>query len=375
MSGLRFCLVAGSLASTLVTGCHSGGPSQKEMPPPTVTVALPVQKAIADYREFTGRIDAVETVEIRARVKGFITEILFKDGQEVKAGDQLYVIDPREYQAAVAQAQADVKRQQSQVRLTAQEMQRGEELRSSNAISIEEYQQRVSAHESAKAALEQARAALDSAKLQLSFTKIYAPIPGRVGRTLVTQGNLVGQSEPTLLTTVVRMDPVYVYFEAPERDYLDYQKLIREQGAPAAGQATVPLEVGLANEEDYPHKGVLEFRNNVIEQGTGTIQLRGQLPNPDRLLTPGLFARVRVPFGGPKPRLLVPDVALQADQRGTFVLVVKPDNTVEARHVKTGPTSDGEVVVLSGLQPTDRVVVNGLQRARPGSKVQPQMAK
>jgi RND family efflux transporter MFP subunit len=258
------------------------------------------------------------------------------------------------------------------VDLTVAEAKRAQQLLSNRAISQEEYQQRIAARDVAKAALEQAKAAVANAKLQLGFTKIHAPITGRVGRTLFTQGNLVGAGEPTLLTTLVEVDPVYVYFQVSERAFLDYQKMIHEQGAATAQQGKVPVYVGLANETDFPHQGILDFRNNQVEPGTGTILLRGQLPNPDRLLTPGLFARVRVPVGSARPQLLIPEVALASDQRGTYVLVVRDDNTVESKMVKTGTTTDdGMIVILDGLQPGDWVVVNGLQRARPGAKVQP----
>jgi multidrug efflux system membrane fusion protein len=357
-----------------LVGCHQ--PSPSAAPPPEVTVRQPVLRAVVDYREFTGRIDATERAEIRARVKGFLQVISFQEGAEVKKDDLLYEIDPREYQAALDQAEADVRKQETQLKLAEEEAQRGTELLSGKAISVEEYQQRISTRNAAKAALEQARAAVANAKLQLSFTKIYSPIAGRISRTLVTQGNLVGFSDPTLLTTVVAVDPVYVYFEVPERDFLEYQALIREQGVPTAEQGKVPVYVGLANEDGFPHQGIIKFRNNQVDLGTGTIQLRGTLPNPDRVLTPGLFARVRVPVGSAQPRLLVPEVALSSDQRGQFLLVVKADNSVVSRPVKTGATTDdGMVVILKGVQAQDWVVVDGLQRARPGAKVRPVKGK
>jgi len=346
------------------------------MPPPKVTVQHPETRSVVDYREFTGRIDAVERVEIRARVKGFLKDIHFKEGAEVKKDDLLYEIDPREFEAAVKEAEAGSVKLQAQYQLAIEEAERAVQLLGRQAISKEEYQQRISAREVAKAAVEQVKATVTNAKLQLSFAKIYAPISGRVGRTLVTQGNLVGAGESTLLTTIVAVDPVYVYFEVAERDFLDYQKMIREQGLPSAQQGKVPVYVGLANEEGFPHEGTIEFRNNQVELGTGTIQLRGQLPNPDRLLTPGLFTRVRVPIGAAQSRVVVPETALSQDQRGNYLLIVKSDNTVETRVVKTGAsTDDGRVVILKGIQPDDVVVINGLQRARPGSKVQPIPAK
>jgi RND family efflux transporter MFP subunit len=360
-----------------VAGCDQAqNAGQPSMPAPKVTVRQPVKRPIVNYREFTGRIEATDRVEVRARVKGFLEKILFKEGAEVKEGDLLYVIDPREYAAAVADAKAVVAKQEAQAQLAKEEAERGKQLLARKAMSTEEYQQRVATSNAAQATLAEAKAKLETAQLQLDFTQIHARIAGRVGRTLVTQGNLVGFNEPTLLTTIVAVDPVYVYFEVPEREFLDYQQKIREEGAPSAEQAKVPVHVGLADEKGFPHEGIIDFRNNQVDPGTGTIQIRGQLANPDRLLTPGLFARVRVPIGKAHDQLLVPEVALSSDQRGEFVLLVQDDNTVKAQPVKTGVTTDDGMVVLeSGIQATDWVIVDGLQRARPGGKVQPVKAE
>ncbi len=241
-------------------------------------------------------------------------------------------------------------------------------LRPSGAISEEEYTQKQATSESSTAALRQARAALDSARLDLSFTKFHAPISGRISRTLVTVGNLVGSNEPTLLTTILRVDPVYVFFDVPERNFLEYGERVRQGKAATAAEGTVPVLVVLENEKDHPHRGTINFRENRADEGTGTIRLRGELPNPDRSLVPGLFARVRVLIGSPHQRLLVPEVALNADQRGTYVLTVK-DDTVVYRAVKVGTNDEGLVVIEEGRKPDDRVIVNGIQRARPGAKV------
>jgi len=355
----------------VLTGCKP--PLAREgLPPPPVTVQQPIQRSLTRYLYFTGRIEAPERVEIRARVKGFLKSIAFNEGAEVKKGELLYEIDPREFEAALAQANANEQQQQALLRRAREEEQRGEALMSSRAISPEEYRQRATALEAARAAVEQAKAGVEAAKLPLGFTTIRAPIDGRVGRTLVTEGNLVGFNEPTLLTTIVSLDPMYVYFEVPERDFLEYQTMIREQAAPTAEAAKVPVSVGLATEEGFPHEGIIEFRNNEVQRGTGTMQLRGRLPNPDRVLTPGLFARVRVPVGAAKMHLLVPEHALSSDQRGDLVLVVKEDDTVETRLVKTGATTeDGLIVLTEGVRADDWIVVNGMQSARPGAKVQP----
>jgi len=355
----------------LLSGCGREQP-RAQPAPPKVTVQRPFEREITDYREFTGRIDAVETAEIRVRVKGYLSKIEFKEGAEVKKGDLLYQIDPSTFEADLAKAEAAAKQQEANLQLAITDVQRVEALRGTvGALPEETYSQKIAAREVARAALQQAQAGVVSSKLELSFTKIYAPIDGQISRTLVTEGNLVGYNEPTLLTTIVRLDPVYVFFDAPEREFLDYQRLIREEGAASAVDDKVPVFVELANETDFPHKGMLNFRDNRIDQGTGTVLLRGEVPNSDRLLIPGLFARVRVPVGKPKPRLLVPDMALSSDQRGEFLLIVKSDNTVESRVVKTGSTEKGLTIIEQGLNRDDLVVVNGLQRARPGAKVEP----
>jgi RND family efflux transporter MFP subunit len=357
----------------LAAGCGRPAGPPPEPPPPAVTVAEPVSRPVTEYRDYTGRIEAVEAVDVRARVRGFLEKIHFKEGVEVQQGDLLYTIDPKPFQAALDQVEAEVRRLDALVRQTESEAQRVIRLRGTGAVTQEEVIAREAARDEARANLEKSKAAVAAARLDLGYTQVRAPIGGRIGRTLVTEGNLVGYNEPTLLTTIVRVDPVYVTFEAPERDFLDYQQLIREHNAPTAAGGEIPLQVGLVTEKGYPHPGVLRFRDNRVDPGTGTILLRGTLPNPDRGLTPGLYARVRVPFGPPRPRLLVPVRALAADQRGRYVLIVAPDDTVEYRPVVTGiETEDGLVAITEGLKPGERVVVNGLQRARPGGKVRGQ---
>jgi len=336
---------------------------------------------------------------VRARVKGYLQRVAFREGVEVPKDELLYVIDPRTFQADVDKAQADVNRLDAQVRQAVSEAKRAGVLRGGTTISEEEYVQKVAAADVAKASKKSAEAALESAKLELSFTKVTAPIAGRVSRTLVTEGNFVN-ADATLLTTIVKLDPIYVLFEAPERDFLDYQYLIRVHGAPTAQQEKSPVAVGLADDQGFPHRGVIDFRDNRVDPGTGTILLRGVFDNPDRILTPGLFVRVRVPFGRPQPRILIPEMALMADQRGRFVWVVKPDNTVEYRTVSVGWTLDvgmaadapegviggalatariglsfaGLAVIEGGLTTSDWVIVNGLQRARAGAAVTPEEA-
>jgi RND family efflux transporter MFP subunit len=363
---------ASLLLIALAAGCHHQPPPQRP-PPPKVTVAHPVRRDVADRREYTGHIDAIESVDIRSRVRGFLTMVNFQEGVEVKAGDLLYEIDPREFEAAVQQAEADVQRLQATLAQATSEFDRVNAIRNTGAVTPEEVVQRQAARDVAQAQVRQAQAALENARLQLGYTKITSPIAGRIGRTLVTVGNLVGYSEPTLLTTVVSVDPMYVYFEAPEADYLEYRALMQTEDLPPAEQQSTPVFVGLATDRDYPHQGVINFRDNRVDPGTGTIQIRGSLPNPQRALVPGLYVRVRVPFGKPQPKLLVPELAVGTDQRGRYVLVVKPDNTVEQRPVTTGITTDDHLVVIEkGVAADDWVVVNGLQKARPGAPVEPQ---
>jgi len=372
MSSLRAPSLALAVGLAFLAGCSK----QAVSPPPVlpqVTVARPRQQELADFRDYTGRIEAIETLAVRARVRGFLTRIHFQEGSEVREGDLLYEIDPEPFQAEVRKAEAEVRRAEAQFQQATTEVERTRRLRGTGAVTEEELVQRSTARTTAQTAVDQAKAALETVKLDFSYTTIRAQIGGRISRTQVTVGNLVGVNEPTLLTTIVRVDPVYVYFEAPERDFLDYQEMLKsQQSLPTAGEKRVPVSVGLENQQGHPHQGVIDFRDNRVDPGTGTIQLRGTLPNPDRVLTPGLFARVRVPFGLPRPTTLVPDTALGADQRGRYVLVVTPDDTVEYRSVRTGRSYDGNTAILEGVGPDDRVIVNGMQRAKPGGKVRPQ---
>jgi RND family efflux transporter MFP subunit len=341
-------------------------------PPPKVTVSHPVTHPVTEYQTFTGETAAVETAEIRARVRGFLRKVNFKEGAEVQKGDVLYEIDPREYEANVAQRKAEISRLKAQVALARSEERRTAGIIGTGAVTEEELQSRIATREQAEASLEEARATLETAELELSYTKIAAPIDGQISRTLVTEGNLVGYNEPTLLTTIVSVDPIYVYFDATERGLLDYQRRIREQGAARATDGKIPVFAGLETEKGYPHEGVIEFRENRVDPGTGTILLRGVFENKDRLMTPGMFVRVRVPIGQPRDALLVPQVAISSDQRGDFVAVVNAENIVEARPVQLAQRVGEYVVVSEGLQSSDRVVVNGVQRARPGAAVEPQ---
>lgn len=351
-------------------GCKNSTPAAVEMPLPEVSVCRPSRRALADHRDFTGRAEAIESVDVRARVRGYLSKISFREGAPVKKGDLLYEIDPRTFQADVDRTLAEVARLEAMVKLATAEADRAQRLRASGALSEEELLQRVTARNGAQASLQQARAAAESARLELSFTRITAPIDGRIGRTLVTEGNLVGHNEPTLLTSIVKLEPIYVYFEGSERDLRDYEELMRTRSSVPSGEQ-VPVRVGLTGDDGFPLQGVIDFCDNRLDQGSGTILLRAVLPNRDRVLTPGQFVRVRVPMTEARQQLLLPEQTLAADQRGRYVLVVNADGIVEHRPVTVGPAQDGLVVIKTGLKPEDRVVVNGLQRARRGAKVTP----
>jgi RND family efflux transporter MFP subunit len=363
------CLTTASLFAG--GGCAQGEAQSPVRKPPEVTVAHPAQASLIDYHEFTGETQAVEEVDIRARVQGFLQKIYFTEGTEVQEGDLLYQIDPRTFQAEVDRALAEVARLKAQVALARSEERRAERLRSSSAVSEEEYVQRVATRQQAEASLKESEAAVELAKLNLSFTEIRAPISGRIGRTLYTEGNLVGTNEPTLLTNIVRLDPIYVVFTATERALIEYQHRVQREGAPIANERTIPVFVSLETEEDYPHRGILDFRENKVDPTTGTIKLRGVLPNRNRLMVPGMFARVRVPVGEPRTRLLAPQAAVGSDQRGDYVVVVGSDNIAQERVVKLGRRVEDMIVVTEGLKADDLIVVNGIQKARQGSEVSP----
>jgi len=343
------------------------------MGPPEVTVAKPLVRKITDWDEYTGRVAAVESVEIRARVSGYLQASHFHDGGLVKRGDLLFEIDPRPYQAALDEARAELTSARVRLELAANDLDRARRLFASRAISEEELDARTKAKREAEAAIEAGQAAEKAAALNLDFTRIKAPISGRIGRRLVTAGNLVSGEgkDATLLTTIVSVDPVYVYFTADERAYLRYTRLAEQGIRPSSRDTATPVRLQLADEQGFPHQGVMDFVDNVVDQATGTMQGRAVFPNPDGDLTPGLFGRIQLLGEGPYEALIVPDAAVGTDQAQRLVYVVADDGTVTPRPVTLGRSLGGLRVVRSGLAPTDRVVINGIQRVRPGSKVKP----
>jgi RND family efflux transporter MFP subunit len=335
-------------------------------------VAKVLTREVTEYDEFTGRFEAVERVEIRPRVSGYISSVNFEQGREVRKGDVLFVIDPRPYEAEYKRAKADLARARTQLTLSQSERDRATKLLESRAISREEFDTRVSGSEQAAANVAAAEAALDVAALNLTFTRVTSPINGVVGRAEITTGNLV-QPGQNLLTTVVSIDPIYVEFEGDEQAYLKYNAMARRGERASSRDAQNPVWVGLSDETGFPHQGVMVFLNNEVDPATGTIRARGQFANSDRRFTPGLFARVRLIGSGKYNAVLINDSAVGTDQSVKYVLAVGRDNKVEYRPVKLGPVIDGLRVVREGLKPGETIVVNGLQRVRPGAAVTPQL--
>lgn len=345
-------------------------------PPPKVTVAGVEQKELVEWDEFTGRTEAVETVEVRPRVSGHIQEVRFQSGQLVKKDDVLFVIDRRWHQAELDRAQAELERAKVRLQTAEREASRIAQLVAKNAISTEDAEARQARRDEAKAALLAAEAARNSAKLDLDFTEIRAPINGRVSRALITPGNYASgiAGNGTVLTTIVTIDPVYVYADVDERSLLKFNALARARKDAGAAEERVPVELQLADEDAFTHKGFIESLDNRLDAGSGSILLRAVFPNPDGQVVPGLFARIRLPLSESYAALLIEERAIGTDQGQKFVLALTPTNTVEYRAVKLGPVVDGKRIVRSGLKAGEQIVVNGLQRARPGSPVTPEHA-
>ncbi len=339
--------------------------------PPQVTVAQVISKPVTEFDEFTGRFEAIDRVEIRPRVSGYISSVNFTEGSEVKKGDVLFVIDQRPYAAELKHAQAQLAQAKSALSLARSEKARATNLLAQHAISQEEYDTRSSGDEQAEANVQLAESALDTAALNMTYTKVISPINGRISRANITLGNLVTNGQ-TLLTTVVSLDPIYVRFDGDEQAYLRSVKAARDRTAAGSKDAVTPVLVGLADEAGFPHSGVMVFQDNEIDPQTGTIRTRAKLDNHDRAFTPGLFARVRLLGDKKYDALLINDSAVGTDQTVKYVLVVGAENKVEYRPVKLGPVIDGLRVVREGLKENDTIVVNGLQRVRPGSPVTPQ---
>ena len=371
--GCKQVLALTLLPVLLLSGCKKAEAPPQAPPPVPVTVAHPLQKQdMIDFDDFTARLSAVESVDIHAQVNGYLQKVNFKDGQEVKKGDLLFLIDPRPYQSIVDRLQAELERAQTNVALAENDFKRAQKLSSSNAISSEELDNRSKTLTSAQFAVKSATASLEAAKLNLDYTSVLAPIDGRLGRALVTVGNLVngGGSTPTLLTTLVSVDPVYAYADVDEATVLKYQKLDRE-GLRKNNNGVISAALALGNTRAFEYEGSIDFINNTIDSGTGTLQIRAVFKNPKRELIVGQFGRLRVTASGKYTGLLIPDSALASDQDKKIVYVVTPEKTLQSREVVLGAIVDGLRVVRSGLKPEDLVVLDHLLILQPGMPVAP----
>jgi membrane fusion protein, multidrug efflux system len=362
-TGLGVALVAALVA----IACSKPAPPPQT---PQVTVAPAVAREVSDWDEFTGHFESVDAVEVRPRVSGFVQRVAFSEGATVKRGDLLFVIDPRPYEAEVARAEAELARAKSRAQLAGMELERAQRLVGTQAISREELDARQSARSEGAATVQAAEAALTTARLNLEWTSVRAPISGRVGRAEVTPGNLVQAGPPaaTLLTTIMSLDPIYVYFDTDEQAYLKYVSAMRGRTNKR------PVYVGLTNETGFPHQGTLDFVDNQLDRGAGTIRARAILRNADQTFAPGLFARVRLVGSERHPATLIQDQPVGTAQDRKCVLVLKPDSSVEYRAITIGRMVDGLRVVASGVKPGEAVVINGLLRVRPGMKVLAQRA-
>jgi len=375
-----FSLFGLALTLVLFTGCEKAAPPIAQLPPTEVTIAEPLVRTFPEAAEFTGRTEAVERAEIRARVGGYLEKINFEEGEEVSAGDVLFEIDQREYVAVLNAAKAEQSRFQATLDRANADLSRNKELYDQGAISQQQFDTAKAEADVQKASLEGAVAAVERAQLDLNFTQVASPVDGKIGKKNLTVGNLIAPDQTTSepLATVVSLDPMYVYFDVDERTLLRAQKETREregvrEGArPRLSEVEWPVQISLANETDYEHDGYLDFIDNQVDPETGTIRVRGRFDNKTRYLTPGLFVRVRLPMGTPTPHVLVPERAVGTDLKEKYLLVVKEDNLVEYRKVTLGiQTTDGYRVIEEGVEAGEKIIIDGVQRAQPGTKVNP----
>jgi RND family efflux transporter MFP subunit len=358
------------IVALALAACDQAPSQPAAPPPPAVTVAKPVVKQIVEYDEFTGRFDAIESVEIRARVNGYLESVHFRDGEIVQRDDLLFVIDPRPYKAVLDQAEAAVRSIATRLEFAKVELDRAERLFKTGAGTERSVDERRQAMLQAQADIAGAQAAVDRARLDLGYTEIRAPIAGRISRKLVSEGNLV-MADQTLLTTLVAVDPIYFYFDVDERTYLSYRRLAQNGSMPSPR-----VQIQLADEKDWPRAGAIDFIDNRVDASTGTMRLRAAVPNPELLIAPGMFGRVSTPGSGQYQAVLIPDEAVFADQDRRLVYVVDAEGKVEPRAVRLGSRQDGYRIIRSGLRGDETVVINGLQRVRlGGGRVTPQMTE
>jgi RND family efflux transporter MFP subunit len=377
LSRIRFRRPGAALAMAsllLLAACdeaaEGGAQAARTPPPPEVTVAKPLVRRLTEWDEFTGRFEAVQQVEIRARVPGYLQEIRFQDGQNVEAGQVLFVIDPRPFQAAADRVKAQIEQARAQLTLAQLEQQRTSKLVSTSAVARATLDQRNAELEAAAASLAASQAQLREAELDLGFTEVAAPFKGRISDRRVDIGNLIG--DQTLLTTIVQLDPLYLTFDMSESDFLAYQRAVQRGELPSTRDRQTIVAAHLVDEEGWPHQGTMNFVDNVVDQGSGTIRGRAVFPNPDGLITPGQFGRIRIPGSPEYDAFLVPDAAIVTDQSRKVVLTVDGEGTVTPRIIRPGPSQPGGLrIVRRGLEREDRIIINGLIRARPGTKVTP----
>ncbi|HHS9467503.1 TPA: efflux RND transporter periplasmic adaptor subunit [Raoultella planticola] len=360
-----------AVIAMLLASCDNSAAQNAAPQAPAVSAADVVVKSISQWDSFNGRIEAVESVQLRPRVSGYIEKVNYTDGQEVKKGEVLFTIDDRTYRAALEQAQATLARAKTQASLARSEASRTDKLINTNVVSREEWEQRRSAATQAQADIQAAQAAVDAAQLNLDFTKVTAPIDGRASRALITSGNLVTAGDSaSVLTTVVSQKTVYVYFDVDESTYLHYQNLARSGQGAASNHLALPVEIGLVGEDGYPHQGKVDFLDNQLTPSTGTIRMRALLDNTQRQFIPGLFARVRLPGSAEFQATLIDDKAVLTDQDRKYVYIVDKDGKAQRRDIKPGRLATGLRIVQQGLNPGDKVIVEGLQKVfMPGMPV------
>ena len=368
-------LRVGLIALLVLSAC--GKPKPAAPPPPSVVVSRPVQHIVVDWDEYSGRLQSPETASIAARVSGLIVDSPFKEGALVKKGDILFVIDDRPFKADLDNKRAAVAKDNAQLSLADIQLHRNAELLKTRVIAQQDYDTANATYDQAVAQLAADKAAEETSALNFEWTRVTAPFTGRISRMAVTVGNLVNggsSSQATQLTTLVSVDPVYCYVPVPERSYVTYQQVARQEKHTSLEDANISCFMQLENETDFGHAGTIDFIDNAVDPATGTIQLRGVFPNPNGLLKPGLFARLRIPGSVPYQALLVPDAAVGTQQDERFLLITGSNGIVESRPVKLGRLFGNLRVISDGLKPGDRVIVDGLQKARPGAPVNPSEA-
>ncbi|HEX3207841.1 MAG TPA: efflux RND transporter periplasmic adaptor subunit [Geminicoccaceae bacterium] len=362
-------ILVGALA---LAGCERGsdsGNAAAAPPPPEVTVAHPLVEKLVEWTEFTGRFQAEQQVDVRARVSGYLASIDFQDGQVVDKGQNLFLIDPRPFEAALQRARADLSNAQAQLELAKLEFQRVAKLVGSPAFAQTNYDQRIEERNAADASVASAQAAVQQAQLNLDYTRVSAPVAGRISNRRVDLGNLV--TDTTLLTTIVSQSPIYFVFDMSEADFLGYQRAVLAGELPSTSKRSTLVNVKLVDEDNWHRQGQMNFVDNVVDQSSGTVRARAEFLNPDGLIKPGQFGTIRIPGSPEYPAVLIPDEAIVTDQAQKLVMAVTPDNKIVPKAIRPGPQEFGLRIVRKGLTGDDRIVIDGLVRVRPGMEVRP----